>query len=1455
MITVTSTESHPSVYTIDFGISESDLAHRMSYAEHFNIEAMKLGVLGVTVVAVAGTSEYLVRTGSTCIHDPMFPASSPFVTAVSSTVNLIFNDSDKDQTKKSDEQVGSYKFNAKMISSGGFSTLFSSPSYQQGSIHSYSKNMNNLRHSTHNVSGRGYPDISMLNSNYMLVSENKRECLFSPRISAYLFSSMVSQINIARERAGLSHLGFLNPALYVTHDKNSSYIRDIASSEIECVRSSRCCVDGISAAVGWDPVSGIGSVDLDMMYKHFAGAYDLIKLESVNVSINVRDDERAHAIRISNVGVSASLPAEDVSSNSLKSNVSSLAASTSYYYYTGSYQVYEVPSDVHKLTVSAYGGQGGSTHTATGGAGGHISVDISVTPGQLLFVYVGGAGGATSAGYNGGGMAYDADGGGGGGASDVRTSVGDLYSRIVVAGGGGGGGFHGSNFCMDGGSGGGYAGGSGVCCEESAQSFGGGGGTLYSGGTAGHLISSNIDGSPGSYGYGGDARDGTSGGGGGGGYHGGGGGAWTGGGGGSSYALGVIRANERGVNDGDGMVSIQGHIDAAATMSSAAGVFWVQGQLYQSCSAACASVSSYCTASGPWPITYSDFITIYLNSVDLSTCKHLPAYGDCSTSTCYAINQGSILIPQDPEGDGYTCYYGGGLGTCDALPDGSNRRFCPCFGSIPLSYPTIAPTKSLIQPTTRPTKSTSMFWVQGQLYQSCSAACASVSSYCTASGPWPITYSDFITIYLNSVDLSTCKHLPAYGDCSTSTCYAINQGSILIPQDPEGDGYTCYYGGGLGTCDALPDGSNRRFCPCFGHTPTLYPTVAVPTMMPTKASLKPTSRPTMLPTMLPTKFPTKFPTMFPVLTPSLPSIPLGIFWVQGQLYQSCSAACASVSSYCMSSGPWPITYSDFYIMYSNSVDLSTCKHLPAYGDCSTSTCYAINQGVISLSQDPEGDGYSCYYGGGAGTCDALPDGSNRRFCPCLSSSSSPSIKPTSKPVSPSSLNVLWVQGQLYQSCSAACASVSSYCMSSGPWPITYSDFYIMYSNSVDLSTCKHLPAYGDCSTSTCYAINQGVISLSQDPEGDGYSCYYGGGAGTCDALPDGLNRRFCPCGLTVSSSSSIYLDQTIIIITVVSLIVGFICSFFICCYCYRRRKANVALPFINDIPVLTNEKGIPTSTPPPIQVVQPSVLPSAAVNLDSVPKRSAIYAVGETKECVVCFQNIPQDQKAIVCRAIGERNHWMHKECFSQHVLNQVAPANRVKFQQNDRRITCPNCFGAYEDTDITYFLADELREIYVEARDGIQRQITGQEMEKRLRMEEERGRIATRQREGRISRHKKHILENIVILSCPRCRKAISDFQEGDSFAIRCTCSCSFCGWCFMDCWNDAQSHVRTCPENPRPNDLYGSVQEFYRHHNDRRRQNVLRYVNSDTVAVEDRPFVIEAVRRDIRNKGIEIN
>lgn len=248
--------------------------------------------------------------------------------------------------------------------------------------------------------------------------------------------------------------------------------------------------------------------------------------------------------------------------------------------YTGSPQSWTVPGGVTQATFDLYGAGGGtggtSSNVSLAGKGAHVQATLSLTPGQVLQINVGGAGATNTTSSEGGG--------GGRGATDVRNGAYTLAARLLVAGAGGGGGGSGNdggspaNY-YTGGSGGDSAA-SGTVGSDSANGYAGlpgGMGTSSTGGTSGGggsgggytggsgTMGSFGTGGPGgaggglgSYGGGGGGGYSGGGGGGGGGQTGGAGGSGAGGGGGSSYTDPSASAVSvtQGVQLGDGQVVI-----------------------------------------------------------------------------------------------------------------------------------------------------------------------------------------------------------------------------------------------------------------------------------------------------------------------------------------------------------------------------------------------------------------------------------------------------------------------------------------------------------------------------------------------------------------------------------------------------------------------------------------------------------------------------------------------------------------------------------------------------------------------------------------------------------------------------------------------------------------------------------------------------------------------------------
>ncbi len=118
---------------------------------------------------------------------------------------------------------------------------------------------------------------------------------------------------------------------------------------------------------------------------------------------------------------------------------------TSYLFkYTGAIQKFVVPNRVTSIQVNAIGAKGGTGGRGqAGGAGANITTTLNVTPGQVLYVVVGGFPGqsfTSKYGFGGSGGSGTNYGGAGGGLSGIFTSTTPtIANALVIAGGGGGG--------------------------------------------------------------------------------------------------------------------------------------------------------------------------------------------------------------------------------------------------------------------------------------------------------------------------------------------------------------------------------------------------------------------------------------------------------------------------------------------------------------------------------------------------------------------------------------------------------------------------------------------------------------------------------------------------------------------------------------------------------------------------------------------------------------------------------------------------------------------------------------------------------------------------------------------------------------------------------------------------------------------------------------------------------
>lgn len=274
-------QSSPLVHSVSYGDEEAGMP--VWFKRRVNFEFMKLALRGISVLVASGDD----GVSGTSVADkgpefcrsasPEFPASSPWVTAVGGTQlakasspvcgyssgNIVVT------CHYEGEVVCSSATGGGITSGGGFSSDFDIPWYQRHAVRSYLEQRDAPVPSRdgpwgYNSTGRGYPDISALASNYLVWMGPHLESMSGTSASTPLVAAMVAQLNEKRLQLGLPALGFLNPLLYRLAERHPEVFNDIVVGNNRCSRS-RCCEIGFGASRGWDAVSGVGSPRFDAL--------------------------------------------------------------------------------------------------------------------------------------------------------------------------------------------------------------------------------------------------------------------------------------------------------------------------------------------------------------------------------------------------------------------------------------------------------------------------------------------------------------------------------------------------------------------------------------------------------------------------------------------------------------------------------------------------------------------------------------------------------------------------------------------------------------------------------------------------------------------------------------------------------------------------------------------------------------------------------------------------------------------------------------------------------------------------------------------------------------------------------------------------------------------------------------------------------------------------------------
>ena len=148
-----------------------------------------------------------------------------------------------------------------ITSGGGFSTYYLQPAYQKKAVERYfrlSANAGKTPVAGYKADGRGYPDISLAGFDYAVGIGGTIYGVSGTSASAPALAGFFSNINAARIAGGKGPIGWVNPVLYSNH---TLFVKDITSGHNKCGATGVCCPQGFYAMPGWDPTTGLGSID------------------------------------------------------------------------------------------------------------------------------------------------------------------------------------------------------------------------------------------------------------------------------------------------------------------------------------------------------------------------------------------------------------------------------------------------------------------------------------------------------------------------------------------------------------------------------------------------------------------------------------------------------------------------------------------------------------------------------------------------------------------------------------------------------------------------------------------------------------------------------------------------------------------------------------------------------------------------------------------------------------------------------------------------------------------------------------------------------------------------------------------------------------------------------------------------------------------------------------------
>tara|TARA_Y100001970_G_C14246097_1_gene868353 strand:+ start:3012 stop:4583 length:1572 start_codon:yes stop_codon:yes gene_type:complete len=250
------------------------------YVHRTNLEYVKMGLRGVSVMVASGDAGAPGRTNEICDEangvSPIFPGSSPYITSVGATYVVpsqpkALNQWNTPLCKKYGCVNGTQELPTNFdvtgwTTGGGFAAFKETrPDWQDVAVQEYLSSgakmaANFSRH------GRGYPDVSVVGHNCPVVMGGSLGAVDGTSCSSPVFAALVALLNDHQVSVGKPKLGFLNPLLYKMWSDDRTIFTDITKGNNWCTEMQCCSPNlGFEATKGWDPVTGLGTPNFGCM--------------------------------------------------------------------------------------------------------------------------------------------------------------------------------------------------------------------------------------------------------------------------------------------------------------------------------------------------------------------------------------------------------------------------------------------------------------------------------------------------------------------------------------------------------------------------------------------------------------------------------------------------------------------------------------------------------------------------------------------------------------------------------------------------------------------------------------------------------------------------------------------------------------------------------------------------------------------------------------------------------------------------------------------------------------------------------------------------------------------------------------------------------------------------------------------------------------------------------------